>query len=73
MKKKILTAMMLSLALCFGAQAGENHKHGSKKEKQSASDKKHTCEKCKKSEKDCKCDEKHDDHTHSANENEEKK
>ncbi len=73
MKKTFFTAMMLSLALGFGAQAAENHKHGSKKEKQSHSNKEHTCEKCKKSEKDCKCDEKHDDHAHSADESAEKK
>ncbi len=74
MKKKFLTTVMLSLILAFGAQAGENHKHGLKKENQSASGKKHTCKKSKKSEKNCKCDEKHNDHKDTAtNENEEKK
>lgn len=73
MKKTVLTAIMVSFALGFNVQAGDGHKHDSKKDKKNHSHKEHKCEKCKKSDKECKCEEKHEDHDHSADEKKETK
>ena len=75
MKKIFLTAMVMTLSFATTAHAEDDHKHSSKKEKQSHSSKEHkghkdhkemTCEKCGKAEKDCTChdEEKGKDHKH---------
>lgn len=65
MKNAVFSAIALTFLVSTGVYAGEGHDHSKKKDKQ-AQHKEHTCEKCKKSEKDCKCDEKHsaDGHDH---------
>ncbi len=63
MKKIFLTAIVATLSFATTAQAADDHKHSSKKEKQSHSSKDHkemTCEKCGKAEKDCTCHDKED-------------
>ena len=68
MGKMLFTAIAISAVLGANApMAGaESAKAKPKAAKHVHSGKEHTCDKCKKAEKDCKCDEKakHDGHDH---------
>ncbi len=68
MGKMLFTAIAMSAVLGANApMAGaESAKANPKAAKHVHSEKEHTCDKCKKAEKDCKCDEKakHDHHDH---------
>ncbi len=75
---KLLTkslALAMSV-MSFGAFADDSHKHENDP-KHTDAHKDETCKKCKKSEKDCKCDEKdtheHDDHDHDHSKEDAKK
>lgn len=71
MKATTISSVLIALFFSFGAYAGDGHAHKSKKDN-SAHSKEHKCEKCKKSEKDCTCDDKHNDHEGEHKEEEKK-
>lgn len=72
MKTLATTTLLMALLFSMNGFAGEGHAHKSKKHKHAHS-KEHKCDKCKKSEKDCTCDDKHDDHEGEHKDSEEKK
>lgn len=67
----LATATVFALSGTY-ALAGEGHAHKGKDKNAAHAHKGETCEKCKKDEKDCKCDHK-DEHGHEHDEKKEEK